>query len=1439
MTIKGKKGEAPSGGVESPNTLQSNSLYKVVDLICEGEVESIDSILFDGVDYMTDGMPNFGGVEISERLGLPDQTHVPGIPASSQYQSVGVEITKEGGGYTKIIGEEDSEIDRVNLILSVNSLYLVDSKGNTKGTTVSMKISIAGKDEEFQEIPEHVFFNGKTMSPFQKMYTIGEIGIYGSPPWTIKIERDQDDRDSTEQIADRTNWVGYSEIIDEKLIYPNSAYVAFTVNAKNFGDKIPVRSFNGKWKKVSIPSNYNPITKVYTGIWDGTMSTSTSWTDNPAWIIYDILTDNRYGVGISSQHIDKFGLYTIGQHCDEIVVDGKGGFENRYTFNGVINSKTSIFELINQICSNAHIMPYWAGNQIQFTQDKKIEKPYSMVVSQANIIGEFQYSGTSLTNRTSIVNVSWNNPENHYEVDIETVEDIDGIERYGYNTKDVVAVGCTSQAQAHRYGKWMLYSELNQTSTINYTAGIDHIDVLPGDIIEINDPHKAGADFGGRLKKMGSELNLYNDDDIVIKDETIIKSIVVKDGHTYAYSFDIDGDYQTDLIPNVVNGHATGTFIASGINKNISFTAIGPSTTSFKNISIIDTDPNIITLDRDVEFKSGNIYYITCMLPDRTVEDRVIEMPYGVFSEVTIESAFSQDPIVNSMWVISGTDVATQIFKVISISDSEKGKFNITALQYDENKFKYIDDLPLLEKPEISRIPVGVIIPPTNLKVSEIKGVGDSGAIEVGAFISWKQSIDPRVFYNEVEIKKIEDGSEYYLVGETSGTFSQKTGLTNGDYIFRIRAVAPTGKSIYVESEIIHVSGINYPPTNPGELRSEELTDGVILSWDAIDDPMISGYEIRRGLEWDGDAEIITMDYKGTFLFIPLDNTNVNNFSIKSISIVGIYSEDASSIQVRVSTPNDISSFSVIKQDDTLLFSWGTVPGSGIEYEVRAGSSWGTSEMVLRASGTSASRLFPGDSTTSFLIKAVSGLGLYSDNPRFVNQDINLVQNRNLIINSDQKELGWPGNFQNMIVNASNEIEPQTIDRNYWGSYSFKLDIGFKAEARNWLDARVFSKSENSITWEEATFSWESEAAEASWIVEGDLDNVTLKKTIYIEDDRRESILDIPFEDSITPVIGSFTNQIGATSEYKQMRLINGKHFIAEDELIRYEPSQLLEDIVIKFNICLDSAASENISGTDQQIFSVYTATGETSLERAMEFYFWSNSNGILMAEAYNRKNDLNAILNLPESWSHCKNFTVSYRRSLNIGTVYIHCNELNEIESFIAPTSTVTGETHIEIARQLGATGFSLNGFLITEGAPSDEVMIDRAMQYHPNGFASAKELTVGDYNFQHAIVDIEIAAPSTSDPIAIWKCKHMTDVVDIVETGSMVDLPGDWTRINVEKRFNKIVDVFGQQRTGTIPAIFKTRNKEKDGFECILERVDNGLPLVGETIEWTARGY
>jgi predicted phage tail protein len=508
---KKKKGSASGGSASSAastsmaNTLRSRARARLLELISEGPIEGLvagpKSIYFDQTPVQAqDNSYNFNNVEWEQHYGLADEGWFNGNSTVETPVSVETQVKISSGPVVRTVSTGNA--DAVRVMVRIPSLYRIDDNGSVKATSLSYAIDVQPNGGVYSTALTVNIDNEKTSSPYQRAHRI-PLPQNGAP-WNIRVRRIT--ADSTEdKLQNDLFWESYTILVEGKFIYPHSAIVSLEVNAEDMGSSIPSRFFHVKGLKVQVPSNYNPTSRVYTGTWNGTFNVA--WTNNPAWIFYDLITNNRYGLGefIDSTKVDKWALYTIAQYCDELVPtgfkDGNGDptYEPRYTFNGVINTREEAFTVLRQIATAWRGMSYWAAGQVFPTADMP-EDPVKLVTPANVIDGRFEYSSSSLKSRHSVAIVQWNDPDDFYKPAVEVVIDDEMLKKFGWREKGVAYVGCTSRGLARRYGKWLLDVEKNETETVTYTASFDHADARPGKIIQVSDPAKSQIRLGGRLK---------------------------------------------------------------------------------------------------------------------------------------------------------------------------------------------------------------------------------------------------------------------------------------------------------------------------------------------------------------------------------------------------------------------------------------------------------------------------------------------------------------------------------------------------------------------------------------------------------------------------------------------------------------------------------------------------------------------------------------------------------------------------------------------------------------------------------------------------------------------------------------------------------------------------------------------------------------------------
>ncbi|MCK2665766.1 host specificity protein J [Escherichia coli] len=540
----GGKGHTP---VEAKDNLKSTQMMSVIDAIGEGPVEGpvkgLQSILVNKTPLTdTDGNPVIHGVTAVWRAGEQEQTPPEGFESSGAETGLGVEVTK-AKPVTRTI--TSANIDRLRVTFGVQSLVQTTSQGDRNPASVRLLIQLQRNGNWVTE--KDVTINGKTTSQF-----LASVILDNLPPRPFNIRMVRETADSTtDQLQNKTLWSSYTEIIDVKQCYPNTAIVGLQVDAEQFGGQQMTVNYHIRGRIIQVPSNYDPEKRTYSGIWDGSLKPA--YSNNPAWCLWDMLTHPRYGMGkrLGAADVDKWALYAIGQYCDQRVPDGFGGTEPRMTFNAYLSQQRKAWDVLCDFCSAMRCMPVWNGQTLTFVQDRPSDVvwPYtnSDVVVDDNGVG-FRYSFSALKDRHTAVEVNYTDPQNGWQTSTELVEDTEARLRYGRNLLKMDAFGCTSRGQAHRAGLWVIKTGLLETQTVDFTLGSQGLRHTPGDIIEICDNDYAGTLTGGRILSIDAASRTLTLDREVTLPETGTATVNLINGSGKPVSVDITAHPAPDRI---------------------------------------------------------------------------------------------------------------------------------------------------------------------------------------------------------------------------------------------------------------------------------------------------------------------------------------------------------------------------------------------------------------------------------------------------------------------------------------------------------------------------------------------------------------------------------------------------------------------------------------------------------------------------------------------------------------------------------------------------------------------------------------------------------------------------------------------------------------------------------------------------------------------------
>ncbi|EIZ3204874.1 host specificity protein J, partial [Escherichia coli] len=543
----GKGGGRAHTPREAKDNLKSTQMMSVIDAIGEGPIEGpvkgLQSILVNKTPLTdTDGNPVIHGVTAVWRAGEQEQTPPEGFESSGAETALGVEVTK-AKPVTRTI--TSANIDRLRVTFGVQSLVETTSKGDRNPSSVRLLIQLQRNGNWVTE--KDVTINGKTTSQF-----LASVILDNLPPRPFNIRMVRETADSTtDQLQNRTLWSSYTEIIDVKQCYPNTAIVGLQVDAEQFGGQQMTVNYHIRGRIIQVPSNYDPEKRTYSGIWDGSLKPA--YSNNPAWCLWDMLTHPRYGMGkrLGAADVDKWALYAIGQYCDQRVPDGFGGTEPRMTFNADLSQQRKAWDVLCDFCSAMRCMPVWNGQTLTFVQDRPSDVvwPYtnSDVVVDDNGVG-FRYSFSALKDRHTAVEVNYTDPQNGWQTSTELVEDTEAILRYGRNLLKMDAFGCTSRGQAHRAGLWVIKTGLLETQTVDFTLGSQGLRHTPGDIIEICDNDYAGTLTGGRILSIDAASRTLTLDREVTLPETGTATVNLINGSGKPVSVDITAHPAPDRI---------------------------------------------------------------------------------------------------------------------------------------------------------------------------------------------------------------------------------------------------------------------------------------------------------------------------------------------------------------------------------------------------------------------------------------------------------------------------------------------------------------------------------------------------------------------------------------------------------------------------------------------------------------------------------------------------------------------------------------------------------------------------------------------------------------------------------------------------------------------------------------------------------------------------
>lgn len=624
--IKGAKGGSKSQRQPkiANDTTASKTYARLQYGMSEGEVEGLangfKSIFLDDTPVESDsGARNFQDVTLDFRSGTNDQTYMEGFESIASEAAVGVEL-KSDTPWVK--GITNLNLDAVIVRVRFGALKKQDpSNGDVSGIVIDYSIEVQ-TDGGAWELMLDIKMSGKTSPNYERTHRIGLPKANNN--WLIRVTR-KTPNSSSEYVSDKMYIQAITEVIDLKLTYPNTAVIGVQYDAETFSNIAKI-AVDLKGVKIKVPSNYNPVSRTYIGIWDGTFKRA--YTNNPAWIYYDLCTNKRYALGnrLTEQMIDKWSLYRLAQYCDQMVNDGKGGQEPRFTCNVYIQSAESAFDILSKLAGVFRAISYWDGNSI--VCDADLPQDTYFTYTRANVIdGHFEYSGTRARDRHNAVKVAWDNPQNRYKTEYVFVRDEAAIarDRGAVKLLELEAWGCTSEGQAQRAGLWALKSEQLETRTVSFKVGLDGYIPLPGKVIEVADKLLAGRANGGRISKVSANLRTITLD----RDDVVCRA----------------GDR---LVVNGENGKAQTRIVSSKIGRNVTVTVAFDSVAA-ENVWVVDAQDlktmkfRVMSITQDEKHQ----FSITALQYESAKYDAI---DFGAFIDdrpISIINPTTQAPVTN------------------------------------------------------------------------------------------------------------------------------------------------------------------------------------------------------------------------------------------------------------------------------------------------------------------------------------------------------------------------------------------------------------------------------------------------------------------------------------------------------------------------------------------------------------------------------------------------------------------------------------------------------------------------------------------------------------------------------------------------------------------------------------------------------------------------
>lgn len=701
--ITGSKGGSskPHTPVEMEDNLISINRIRILLAVSDGEVDpdfSLKDLYFDDVPVMNqDGSLNFQNVKAEFRPGSQTQDYIQGFTDTASEITVARDLT---AATPYIISVTNKNLSAIRIKILMPRGFTQEDNGDLTGVRVEYAVDMAIDGAEYNEVL-HDVIEGKTMSGYDRSRRI-DLPAFNERV-LLRVRRLTDS--TSARVTDLIKMQSYAEVVDAKFRYPLTGLVYVEFDSELFPNALPNISIKKKWKIINVPSNYDPISRTYSGSWDGTWKKA--WSNNPAFVLYDLITNQRYGLdqrelGIA---LDKWSIYECAQYCDQMVPDGKGGTEPRYLCDVVIQSQVEAYQLVRDICSIFRGMSFWNGESLSIVIDKPRDPSY--IFTNDNVVnGEFTYTFASEKSMYTQCNVTFDDEQNMYQQDVEGVFETEAALRFGYNSTSITAIGCTRRSEANRRGRWILKTNVKST-TVNFATGLEGMIPTVGDVIVVSDNFWSSAltlNLSGRLMEVNG-LQVFT-------------------------PFKVDARAGDRILVNKPDGKPVGRTIAR-----------------------VSDDGKTLTLN----------------------------------------TTFGFDVHPDTIFAIERTDIAQQRYVVTGITKGdgdEEFTYNITAVEYDPNKYDEIDYGVNIDDRPTSIVQPDVLPAPENVKIESYSRVVQGASVET-MHVSW----DKVEYASLYEMQWRKDNGNWNNTPRTANKETEVEGIYAGNYHVRVRSVAANGSA--------------------------------------------------------------------------------------------------------------------------------------------------------------------------------------------------------------------------------------------------------------------------------------------------------------------------------------------------------------------------------------------------------------------------------------------------------------------------------------------------------------------------------------------------------------------------------------------------------------------------------------------------------------------